>query len=365
MHLQTRSFGDYLFRPHAVFPSVEAATPRARASSSSPSPPSPATYDGTLPPAPPLPPPAGWDVVVVTTKALPDRVDDGATIAPLVRAGEPGRETAVVLIQNGVGVEAPHRARFPRCPLVSAVTVISAEQVADGVVRQNRWTRITLGPYAGSGDAGLDEELDRRGDAAARFLARWWGPQQQQQPQGAAGGIKDVELMSATDLQTVRWHKLCINAAMNPSAVLAGGLGPADMLADDELARHLRGVMMEIYDAGPRLVAAGKSPTTAAAATKTDADDDSNNNNGNPFVRLGLAHPDAILRSAARNAGARPSMLLDWEAGRPLELEVILGNAVREARAKGVELVRCQTLYALLRSAMRARERAKGKDAKL
>lgn len=42
-------------------------------------------------------------------------------------------------------------------------------------------------------------------------------------------------------------------------------------------------------------------------------------------------------------------MLLDWEAGRPLELEVILGNPVKIARAKGFEMPRLQSMYALLK----------------
>lgn len=310
--------------------------------------------------APPPPPPAsGWDVVVVTTKALPDLVDDSATIAPVVQRtgdfhGESCRPTAIVLIQNGVGVEAPYRARFPGNPIVSGVTVVSAEQVADGVVRQNRWTRLTLGPYYGAtshheggngdgNDGRTAEMVERAGVDAMRFLARFLGP--------GFGGIKDVEtLEAARDLQTVRWHKLCINASVNPSSVLSGGLGPAEMVADDELRLHLRGVMLEIWEGGAEVINSGeeKSRQTKDADKKQE----------NPFQRLGLAHPDRILSSIARNAGAHPSMLLDWESGRPLELEIILGNAVRAARARGIELPRCQTLYALLRSA--ARERKKG-----
>lgn len=48
-------------------------------------------------------------------------------------------------------------------------------------------------------------------------------------------------------------------------------------------------------------------------------------------------------------------MLLDWEANKPLEIEVILGNPLRIARKMGVDLPRAQTLYALLRSAQKLR----------
>jgi ketopantoate reductase len=150
------------------------------------------------------------------------------------------------------------------------------------------------------------------------------------------GGIKDVDPHDEVGLQTVRWHKLCINAAMNPSAVLSGGRGNADMVADDELQRHLLGVMNEIRDAVPKIL-------------------------GRPFPES-MAKPEKIIESTARNKGARPSMLLDWEAGKPLELEVILGNPVRIARERGVDMPRLQSLYALLRSAQGMRKREiKGK----
>lgn len=288
--LQTRSFGDYTFHPEAAFPSVEAAGQASH----------------------------GWDYIFVTTKALPDVSDDSAMIAPLV-----GPRSCIVLIQNGVGVEEPFRKRFPDVPIVSAVTIVSAEQTSPGVIRQNRWTRVSIGPYTdGLGTTPAVAELSARGTQCTRDLTAWWRD---------AGGIKDVDPHDEIGLQTVRWHKLCINAAMNPSAVLSGGRGNADMVTDPELRRHLAGVMHEIWDSVPRILGRG-------------------------FPDY-MARPDKIIQSTERNKGARPSMLLDWEDGKPLELEVILGNPVRIARERGVEMPRLQTLYALLRSAQEARKK--------
>lgn len=264
-----------------------------------------------------------WDFVFVTTKALPDRSDDPAMIAPLISP-----KSCIVLIQNGVGVEEPFRRRFPKNPIVSAVTVVSAEQTSPGVIRQNRWTRVSIGPYTnglGTGDA----ETASLSTQAVEQLSKWWGP--------GWGGIRDVEPHDEVGLQTVRWHKLCINAAFNPSAVLSGGRGNADMVTDPELREHVVGIMNEIRAAVPRIL-------------------------GRDFPE-DMAEPDRIVKSTERNTGARPSMLLDWEAGRPLEIEVILGNPVRIARAHGVEMPRLQSLYALLKSAQRSREErtAKGR----
>ncbi|KAH6894331.1 ketopantoate reductase PanE/ApbA-domain-containing protein [Thelonectria olida] len=301
--LQTRTFGDYTFIPDAAFPSVDTAA---------------SAKDGHGDKK-------DWHYIFVTTKALPDVSDDSDMITPLV-----GPKSCIVLIQNGVGVEDPFRKRFPDTPIVSAVTVVSAEQTSPGTIRQNRWTRISIGPYT-DGLATGDAAVLRRGTQCTEALTRWWTD---------LGGIRDVDPHDEVGLQTVRWHKLCINAAMNPSAVLSGGRGNADMVADAELRRHLEGVMHEIRDAVPRIL-------------------------GRAFPDS-MAAPDKIIASTARNKGARPSMLLDWEAGKPLELEVILGNPVRIARERGVEMPRLQSLYALLRSAQLMRkEREKEVKGKL
>lgn len=315
MQLQTRDFGDYTFRPEAAFSSIDEAASVAAA-------------DGN----------SGWDYVFVTTKALPDISDDSASVAPLV-----GPRTCLVLIQNGVGVEDPFRRRFPRNPIISAVTAVSAEQTSPGVVRQNRWTRISIGPYA-NGLLSQQTQKSQQDDAEAEALlaegarrvdslTRWWTD---------LGGIRDVEPHDEMGLQEVRWHKLCINAAMNPSAVLCGGRGSADIVtstspvdaAEDqpELRRHIEAVMREVWDAAPRVL-------------------------GRPLDPAHVATPERILRSTERNTGGRPSMLVDWEARKPMELEVILGNPVRIARAKGVDMPRLQSMYALLRSAQDMRKR--------
>lgn len=299
--LETRNFGTYTFTPHAVYPSITAAAATA--------------------------PPAGhWDYVVVTTKALPDVTDDSADIAPLV---DKNGQTCIVLIQNGVGIEAAHRARFPRNPVVSAVTVISAEQLRHGYVRQNRWTRISMGAYTdGLGASASLKALGERGDACVRALVRLFND---------LGDLKDAEFYTELALQQVRWHKLTINAAMNPSSILAGGRGNAEMVADPELRAHLKGIMQEIWDAAPRIL-------------------------GAPFPEDKLATPEKILVSTERNKGGKPSMLLDWERGSPLEIEVILGLPIRIARERGVELPRLQTVYALLKSQTYVRDARKNEE---
>lgn len=292
--LNTHSFGDYHFTPHKVFPSI----PDAGKSG------------------------IEWDHVVVTTKALPDVTNDAHDIRPVVKRGVEG--SCIVLIQNGVGIEEVHRVEYGENPIVSAVTVISAEQVRHGVIRQNRWTRITMGTYTNGqakpnsllSDSTLLDKLTTTTDTHIRNLVEWF----------TATGIKDAEFAPELSLQQTRWHKLCINASMNPSSVLSGGTTNSRMSLDPQLRKHLHACMNEIFTTAPKIL-------------------------GIPFDEKKHASPERILKSTERNTSGKPSMLLDWQAGRPMELEVILGNPLRIAERDGLEMPRLQTLYALLKMA--------------
>ena len=117
---------------------------------------------------------------------------------------------------------------------------------------------------------------------------------------------------------------------MNPSAVLSNGAANARMSLDPELRIHLKAGMEEVFRAAEAVLGAPIPKTLATA--------------------------DQILKSTERNTSGRPSMLLDWHKGAPMELEVILGNPVRLARAKGIEMPRLQAMYALLKMAQTRRD---------
>ncbi|KAJ6258496.1 2-dehydropantoate 2-reductase [Drechslerella dactyloides] len=287
-------FGEYSWTPTRVFPSAaEAVAAGVR-----------------------------WSFIVVTTKALPDVSDDSALLDGLVGPG-----TAIVLVQNGLGVEEPYRQRFPHAAILSAVTVVSASQPSPGRIDHNRWTRINIGPFLPDVS---DGEETHAATAQAREFARLL----------VAGGVKDASAYSHRKLQQVRWHKIAINASFNPSSVLSNGTSNRAMAEDPELAEHVRGVMDEVLTTAPKVL-------------------------GAPFPAE-FASADSILASTRRNvSGSRPSMWGDWEAGRPMEIEVIIGNPIRLARAKGLEMPRMQTLYALIKMAQANRDALRKSQSRL
>ncbi|KAF1361407.1 2-dehydropantoate 2-reductase [Lizonia empirigonia] len=286
-------YGDYTFTPTHTFPNPDAARKQN----------------------------IQWDYIVVSTKALPDVSDDSEILEGLV-----GKDTAIVLIQNGLGVEEPYARRFPGTVICSAVTIATCAQPEHGLIKHNRWTRINSGAYLPHLDIGQPQPSDQAAaDKNAAFIAAL-----------VSGGIKDASAYSHAKLQLVRWHKIAINASMNPSSVLTLGSTNAAMSSDPELQRHLLGVMHEIVSTAPKILG---QPMPADFAT-----------------------PEAIIRSTQRNtSGSKPSMAMDWEQGKRMEIEVILGNPIRIARERGFEMPRLQTLYALVRMAQEVREKSRGK----
>jgi 2-dehydropantoate 2-reductase len=264
-----------------------------------------------------------WDYIVVSTKALPDVSDDSTILEGLV-----SDKTAIVLIQNGLGVEEPYAKRFPQAAICSAVTIATCAQPEHGQIKHNRWTRISSGPYLPHLDTGNKKDTDARvteqNDAFIALLKE--------------GGIRDAEAYSHAKLQLVRWHKIAINASMNPTSVLTQCLPNNVMSLDPELQRHLKGVMLEILETAPKIL-------------------------GEPMPKE-FATPDQIIRSTQKNtSGSKPSMAIDWEAGKKMEIEVILGNPLRIARDRGFEMPRLQSLYAMVRMAQEVRDQKK--DVKL
>ncbi|KAK0898827.1 hypothetical protein LTR91_013683 [Friedmanniomyces endolithicus] len=246
--------------------------------------------------------PVKFDYLLVATKALPDLSDDSCLLEGLV-----GEDTSIVLVQNGLGIEEPYRKRFPRACILSAITIASVAQPSHGHIKHNGWTRISIGPYVPQPDTGPNCSEERGAQSCSRLVELL-----------KAGGISDAS------------YTITPGFTMNPSSVLSGETANQAMLNDPELSYHLLKVMEEVLETATKVL--GKSLPPASAS------------------------PEQILQSIRRNnSGSKPSMLLDWEKGNRMELEVILGNPIRLAREKGIEMPRLQIRIEKLRDQLVAR----------
>ncbi|KAI9619272.1 hypothetical protein H4Q26_011955 [Puccinia striiformis f. sp. tritici PST-130] len=199
---------------------------------------------------------------------------------------------------NGVGFEDNHRRRHhPKVPILSAVTVVNANNfnptwsdIIDGLASASALSQFSS--YLEHPHPSNDPQLAIHSQSQLELLAKLL----------RNGKIDDAEIYDEEGLQILRWHKLAINASMNPTSIFSGGL---------------------------------------------------------PFP-VHFASIERILESTER-AGERstikPSMLVDWELGRPLEIEAILGHPIRIAARAGIKLNRIQSMYAFLTQLQLARSK--------
>jgi 2-dehydropantoate 2-reductase len=129
-----------------------------------------------------------------------------------------------------------------------------------------------------------------------------------------------VKMRVVDDLVGARWHKLVWNIPFNGLAVTAGGVATDRLCADPLLAAEVHALMREVQ------LAAG---------------------------RLGFAISDTFLQKqfdVTPPMGAyRPSSLVDFLAGREVEVEAIWGEPLRRAQAAGASVPRLEKLYAALK----------------
>ncbi|POW14785.1 hypothetical protein PSTT_02667 [Puccinia striiformis] len=266
-----------------------------------------------------------WDYVILCAIILPDLVDDPAFLSPLLKIPDTDRHPpTLVLIQNGVGFEDNLRRRHPKVPILSAVTIVNAEQLGPGLIRHNHWTRISIGPYLNFSSylihphSAVDPQLEIHSHSQLELLAKLLRD----------GNINDAEIYGERDLQILRWRKLAINASMNPTSILSGGLQSTDMVKEGEPRVHLEGCVTEVFEAAKVIFGIDSFPSHFASIER-------------------------ILKStekAGQRSIIKPSMLVDWELGRPLEIGAIsiMGIPIQVAARAGIKLSRIQSMYAFL-----------------
>lgn len=230
------------------------------------------------------------DYLLVALK-LVRGVDRAALIGPALAAS-----SAIVLVQNGIGIEDEVAQAFPGRELLSGVAYAGVSREAPGQVRHHsKFTRLVLGRYPRGAS-----------DKAARFA--------ELVQRGGASCVVTEDIVGA------RWEKCAWNTVFNPISAIGGGLGTRDILSGEEQTAFARAAIAEVC---------------AVAAA-----------DGHP---LAPDLPDRQIEGTRRMPNFVSSMGQDRLAGRPMETEALLGNAVRIARRLGVAVPRLEALYALLR----------------
>jgi 2-dehydropantoate 2-reductase len=244
------------------------------------------------------------DLVLIAVKATSntDLVD---LVPPLLH-----RCTMLLTLQNGLGNEEFLAEHFGAERVLGAICFICLRRTSRTEVERYDYGHIVIGEH------GRAPQL-RTQKVAAEFTR---------------GG---VQCSVVENLALERWRKLVWNIPFNGLSILAGGIDTAAILHDANLRRTTLGLMEEVIEAA--------------------------NKCGYPLERS--AASQQIKRTEMIDA-YKPSTLLDWEAGRPLEIEPIWGEPLRRAAAVGASMPRLEIVYALLKS-LRETERGKRSTAKI
>ena len=224
------------------------------------------------------------DLVVVSLKTTAnDQLQN--LIAPLLK-----EDTAILTLQNGLGNEELLASLFGPQRVLGGNAFVCVTRTGPGELNHQAEGAIKLGELNGGRSA-------RAGRICEIFRA---------------GGI-DCDVLD--DLRAGRWQKLSWNVPFN-------GLGAVMDLTTDQLIAT---------KAGTDLVIAIMHEVIAAAEA------------------LGITFPvDWIERmmDKTRKMGIYPtSMQIDRREKRPMEVEAILGEPVRQARARGIAVPLMESLY--------------------
>ncbi len=230
------------------------------------------------------------DYILVALKAIANPALP-ALLAPLLK-----EDTLVVTLQNGLGNEEFLAEHLGPEHVAGGLCFVCINRTAPGVVDHSASGLISMGEFgrpAGSRLRALEAMMRDSG----------------------------IECRTTNDLASERWRKLVWNIPFNGLSIAAGGIDVRAILAEAGMEALVRALMAEVI---------------AGAAA------------------VGHCLPESLIEQQVEVTrpmrAYKPSSLIDYLAGKPVEVEAIWGEPVRRATAAGANLPRLEMLYQLLRS---------------
>lgn len=227
------------------------------------------------------------DVVIVALKTINNHLLP-TLLPPLLKA-----DTIVVLIQNGIGVEADVQQMFPHTPLVAGLAFICSAKTQPGHINHQCYGHINLASYSCNDEQRMAQLLNDFQQAGIR--AQW------------------------VEYDEARWKKAVWNMPFNGMTVALNT--QTDTLLKNPATRQLiHQQMLEVIG--------------AAQACGVEAIDE--------------AFADKMIEMTLQMTPYSPSMKLDYDYHRPMEIEYLYRHPIREAAAHGFSMPRLSMLEAEL-----------------
>lgn len=228
------------------------------------------------------------DVVLVCLKTVNNALLR-ELLPPLLK-----EDTLVLLIQNGIGVEADVQAMFPGVSLAAGLAFICCAKNEPGHVNHQCFGSINIGNYSCPDQSRVDALLDD-------FVA---------------AGI-DAHLVSYDE---ARWRKSVWNMPFNGMTVVMQAQTDA-LLANPSMRALIKDQMLEVIHAARHLGVTG--------------------------IDDGFA--DSMIEMTLAMTPYSPSMKLDYEFHRPMEIDYLYSRPISIAREAGFEMPKLSMLEAQLR----------------
>ena len=234
------------------------------------------------------------DWVIVAAKATAnDRLAE--MMSPMV-----GPSTRLLTLQNGMGnVENLLRLFGRDRPVVGGLCFTCINRTADGVIES------LLPGYVQFGQLG--QQLSSEVQIIVHAFSN--------------AGIK---VRTSDSLDEALWRKLCWNVPFNGLSIAAGGITTDLILADPELKNRAHALMLEVQ-----------------AAARTYG------------VEIEDAFLDRQFELTEPMGPYKPSSLIDYLDGKPVEVDAIWGEPLRRAQRKGVDVPEMDRIYRELQSKMK------------
>ena len=230
------------------------------------------------------------DLIIVAIKSTDNKALE-SLIPKLIK-----KETAIMTLQNGLGNEEFIAKKFGSHRVLGGLCFVCLNRVSKGVVRHIAQGTISCGEFMGL-------PLPRTHDVALMFKS--------------AG----IPFIVAESLIEQRWKKLVWNIPFNGISISEGGVDTSVILEDKSLLFLVEVLMREVIQVANKL----------------------GYNLSNSLI-------DHNIKETKSMGPYRPSSMIDFMEGRPVEVEAIWGNPVRVGRSVGVEIPRMEALYDSIKS---------------
>jgi len=223
------------------------------------------------------------DLVIVAWKATANGLAE-EIITPLI-----GESTRLLILQNGLGNCEHYAELFGAHRIFGGLCFVCINRISSGCIQHTASGLIRIGSYTGdSCPEGWLEHFN-----AAGFPSEW-----------------------VSSLEKAQWMKLVWNIPFNGLAIVEGGVTTAQLLGELGLEDKIRKIMLEVV--------------ACAKAYGYQIED---------------AFIDHQIRITLPMKGYKPSSMIDFVAGRPVEVDAIWTEPLKRARAKDLNVPEMTTLH--------------------